>query len=1349
MGRWVALLSFFIALGNYKLVRSEGETICNIPETGTLQSGGRTSIRLAATASTYDNYYVGSRIAITGGTGAGASSTVSAYCGTFHTSCDGHDSTGTLSNVDFQMESDAVGIIASTLKLRLPAVDGGGRNVPNDGTTTCSDRLNSPYMTSYTQSCSGKYQDLNIYITRGTGAGQVGLIRAGPDANRDILVTGLFGWCRGGSDTAACTGNLVADQSTCKANNGAQCITDNDCTGGGTCRDPVDTSSTYTIGGSAASSLCNPLCNNVASFTATVDFAVTTDSTSTYSLQRGCYDERFASGMRRLGASGSGAGQQNVYLDWKVLIPNGEVVGRPGLASDGSIVVATARGTLTKISAAGSKFWSIYVGAVVGNIGIGHDDTIYFGSSDRNVWAVSANGITRWRYTTPMPVHASPLVTEDAVYIGDRDGTFYKFNLDGSVAWKFKTQGEIWGGAAMTRDGKVIFGSMDTFLYCVDSTSGQAVWFATAGQEIVGTPLIQDTSIVFGTRENDDEYGQIVSLKMDGSVRWQYTVTSSIESEPVEGDHGEVYVATIDGKIFAVQADGQLLWRYNTGGTGGVCKAATYSTESQYLRAGGGDNTTTDGTVVTLTSAANSGDSYYTGYRATMTLGSGFISTGQFVAVQQVTVQYVANTSTHDTHYTDSSTGDMAIAIKFTTKDRIIAGETITVGLPGLFDASIPSVTMYPQDLSTACTGNSACQSGGTAQFTGASGTVVAGSTMSITLGSSSGEHCEVDNGCAGSTIRFLSGRGAGQSTTIVKYVHATKVATIIEVGVAPDTTTSYSIGPAVVSKFDGAWVYSAPAGSLELTVSSTTGTSLCTSGCTERYIKLANTEASAAGALDGYMIEFVSGMGAGQNATCLKYYGSSGDYACDMTYVTVAPDSTTVYRVGPQVEAGEEITLVVGFGQFTYPDYSGTLAAGAVGSATLAATAAPLDDFYKGMSVEVKHAVTVALAEDISGLEDYSFDINVDATVSKINTGTYLKVDEEVMKVLGTAPTVYTNGSGVSTITVRRAQFLTVAATHTNLTSVEVFEYGTIASYDGATQVATLAANLLFDPTGGFYRVLGTSPSSGFALEGATLATLTTAPRGFEGHVTPDEYQIATVVLGGEIGQRADDFFVGATLVITSGPGAGLRAEITAFNGSDAVATVSFDYGACGGPSFCSPKGDSDAGYGSASGYMTSAYEIVVVGTVTSYTSSYVATVAGIPSAVPDTINVCGSLEAESARYCASYSYGATKTPVALEWASGSWCGAAGGTGWGATSPCYVDGLVVTTSSNKFVYGIGSDGIVRFKHMTGKRIRSPPRCIANADRTVTIYTGSNDHFVYRLTTDAQKVLRGSSWYTQ
>jgi outer membrane protein assembly factor BamB len=185
-------------------------------------------------------------------------------------------------------------------------------------------------------------------------------------------------------------------------------------------------------------------------------------------------------------------------------------------------------GGVLQISADGRLVWSIYVGSVVSSPAVGEDGTIYFGSGDRNVWAVTDGGMTRWRYTTPMPVVASAHCTSEAVYIGDRNGTMYKvrgwfadksrnamfyflllhlhrkkilypklrkfcvqFNLDGSVAWRFATKGEIWGTPRTTRDGRVVFGSMDKTFYCVSDTDGTLIWAYDAQQEIAGTPLIQ------------------------------------------------------------------------------------------------------------------------------------------------------------------------------------------------------------------------------------------------------------------------------------------------------------------------------------------------------------------------------------------------------------------------------------------------------------------------------------------------------------------------------------------------------------------------------------------------------------------------------------------------------------------------------------------------------------------------------------------------------------------------------------------------------------------------------------------------------------------------------------------
>ena len=63
---------------------------------------------------------------------------------------------------------------------------------------------------------------------------------------------------------------------------------------------------------------------------------------------------------------------------------------------------------------------------------------------------------------------SSPTVTEDTVYLGDEDGVFHAIDrATGKSRWKFATGGEIYSSAAVT-DGRIVFGSYDNNLYCLN-----------------------------------------------------------------------------------------------------------------------------------------------------------------------------------------------------------------------------------------------------------------------------------------------------------------------------------------------------------------------------------------------------------------------------------------------------------------------------------------------------------------------------------------------------------------------------------------------------------------------------------------------------------------------------------------------------------------------------------------------------------------------------------------------------------------------------------------------------------------------------------------------------------------
>lgn len=318
--------------------------------------------------------------------------------------------------------------------------------------------------------------------------------------------------------------------------------------------------------------------------TATVSFTGETAANDGYRIQRGCYDEPYAGvGSRLTGGPGTGAGTQNVSLRWRVLVNNGEIAGRPAAASDGSVVIGTTQGTLAVYSQTGDLTWRVYSGPVVSGPVVGPDGTIYLAGSNRIVQALTPSGTVIWTHQRPTPLVASPtfidsMINQDGalvpagVIVGDLQGNVTKLMLDGTVAWTFATAGEVRASVSAMSDGRVLFTSTDGGVYCVHGINGSLSWSYNAGQEVSSRPLVQDVSIVFGTRQNQNRPGRLVALTTNGVFRWELNLTSSVESEPIQHPRtGTVYFSSNDGKIWAVRTDGVLLWRYVTGGAGGIC----------------------------------------------------------------------------------------------------------------------------------------------------------------------------------------------------------------------------------------------------------------------------------------------------------------------------------------------------------------------------------------------------------------------------------------------------------------------------------------------------------------------------------------------------------------------------------------------------------------------------------------------------------------------------------------------------------------------------------------------------------------------------------------------------------
>jgi hypothetical protein len=283
-----------------------------------------------------------------------------------------------------------------------------------------------------------------------------------------------------------------------QANNGARCTTNADCTWGGVCKPPVDALvSVYVLVGGPGGGGCNPLCNGLASFTATVDFSLATAAGDAYTLMRGCYDEQYAAGMRRLGGAGAGAGQRPVTLAWKSLIPDGEIIGRPGLAADGSVIVASARGTLNKVPSQTAL-------PSLDTLRQAHQTPYHNAMAcDRCsfVQLFSANtNLDSSQLCTAVPcVLSSPagLCAFVAVALrGLRD--VLQISVDGGLVWSIYV-GSVVSSPAVGEDGTIYFGSADRSVWAV-TDGGMTRWRYTTPMPVVASAHCTSDAVYIGDR---------------------------------------------------------------------------------------------------------------------------------------------------------------------------------------------------------------------------------------------------------------------------------------------------------------------------------------------------------------------------------------------------------------------------------------------------------------------------------------------------------------------------------------------------------------------------------------------------------------------------------------------------------------------------------------------------------------------------------------------------------------------------------------------------------------------------------------------------------------------------------
>jgi outer membrane protein assembly factor BamB len=201
-----------------------------------------------------------------------------------------------------------------------------------------------------------------------------------------------------------------------------------------------------------------------------------------------------------------------------------------------------------------SLLWSYKSEARTSSSPVVFRETAYWCDKRGRVYGIDGNGRLCFDYSFNTAVDATPMIQDSIMYIGRIDGFMSALSLSArDTLWNFETQGQI---AASPNTGvfdgrqAVVFGSYDSYLYCVDRVSGREISRFESGYYINGAVAISKDRFISG---GCDAWLRIIdgtARKAADSVKLDTYIPASAA---VDGN--TAYVADHSGNVYEITLD--------------------------------------------------------------------------------------------------------------------------------------------------------------------------------------------------------------------------------------------------------------------------------------------------------------------------------------------------------------------------------------------------------------------------------------------------------------------------------------------------------------------------------------------------------------------------------------------------------------------------------------------------------------------------------------------------------------------------------------------------------------------------------------------------------------------------
>jgi len=190
---------------------------------------------------------------------------------------------------------------------------------------------------------------------------------------------------------------------------------------------------------------------------------------------------------------------------------------------------------------------------------------ILVGSYDNRLYCFeAATGKLNWSYETDNYINGTPATDGVHVVFGGCDELLHILSIsDGTKA------GEVWAGSyipgsAAFVENRAYLGHYDNKLVCIDTDEKKIVWEYEDKDHpdaFFSSPAVGKDRVLIGSR---DGYLHCVNRK-NGEKIWVWQSRDDIDSSPVISGN-KVVVASMDGRLYVVDLkDGKEIWSYEIG----------------------------------------------------------------------------------------------------------------------------------------------------------------------------------------------------------------------------------------------------------------------------------------------------------------------------------------------------------------------------------------------------------------------------------------------------------------------------------------------------------------------------------------------------------------------------------------------------------------------------------------------------------------------------------------------------------------------------------------------------------------------------------------------------------------